>query len=174
MKLAGGQFLRLPLLILGCVASSLLGAVAIGVAPPFLLWPRFALMLAFHILGAASFGIEMLLILAVGLLQDILLGNVIGSGVLALLAGHALFRGTIASLKKSGVPGYFLLFVPFLIVVLTIEWVLSSLAGLMILPTDGLIWQIVVTSVIYLAVMSIWSGYRHWRRSRYSARARLS
>ncbi len=137
------------LVLASSLAGILLSHVALGVGPDSTPWPRFGVAVVFFWLLHRPGAMTVPMIFAIGLVQDLVLGEVPGAGVLALLATALLLDRMFPTLRTLPLGWRWLGFGAFAGMVCAIDWTLTSAARLAMQPLDLVVSQGAVTIVAY-------------------------
>jgi len=135
------------------LASSLLGIIvshiALGVGPVSTAWPRFGVIVVFFWMLHRPGTMTLPVIFALGLAQDLVLGDIPGAGVLSLVIAAIVLDRILPPLRTMPLVWRWLGFGAFLTVVFALEWVLTSAARLAFQPLDLVLMQGGITFLIY-------------------------
>ena len=118
-------------------------------APP---WPDLVACVAFFWIVHRPGAVPPLLLLAVGVVRDLLSGGVLGAGALPLVLAGAVARAAAGPLGFATFPVRWVAFSLFAAVCLLGEWGLTGAARLSMPPVQPTVAQIVVTVLVYLPV----------------------
>jgi len=167
MRGAVGKLSLSPIVIAasGC-AIVLMATASSGGSVQIALSANFAVIVVYAILGNGSVLSEAAAVFMLGLFSDLISGDAIGAGTLALFAGFGLFRGVALRLKQASWLVKIGLFPAFAATVIGLEWALSSIASLTYLPLGPSLVQVIVTSIAYAAIAALAGVFRFRRRSR--------
>lgn len=139
------------------VAVTVLGAIALlvvpyGVGPESAWWPKFTVAVVFFWLVHRARAMPVLAVLAIGVVQDLVAGGVVGAGALPLVIASAVMRQWSEPLSGSRFLLRWFAFAGFAAFVLGGEWALTGLARLTVPPLNGPLAQFFVTVLAYLPI----------------------
>lgn len=137
------------LAVIGILLSTIWIGMSMAASP---LWPlpNLALIVGYMILGKGTPLSETAALILLGLVSDILSGDLPGAGTLGMLAAAATIHNFVVrfDILRPRLKVY--IFPLFAAIALTTEWLLSSIAGFSALPISGAILQLIATSLLYL------------------------
>ena|GEM_PF-2372632 len=138
-------FIVLASTILGIILSH----IALGVGAESTPWPRFGIIVVFFWMLHRPGIMAIPVIFLMGLLQDLILGDVPGVGVMSLLVAAMVLDRMLPPLRTMPLGWRWMGFGAFVIVVFTLSWVLTSAARLTFQPLDLIVLQGIATFAVY-------------------------
>ena len=126
-----------------------LSVVPIGVGPATAWWPKVIVAVVFFWLIHRPLGMPLLVVLAIGITQDLVVGGVAGAGALPLLIAAAILRPWTDSLSVAPMALRWAVFTGFAAFTFAGEWALTGLARLTLPPAGPSIAQFLVTVLSY-------------------------
>ncbi len=149
MKAVWSSIWALALVLVTCGVAIVLTNIAMGVGPNSTPWPRFSVIVVFFWMLHRPEIMAVPMVFAVGLAQDLVLGDIPGAGVLALvLASMMMMRWTVA-LRTMPLVWRWIGFAGFAALVFALEWVLTAAARLMLPPLELVLVQGGMTFLMY-------------------------
>jgi len=139
-------------IVLTLIAALAISTVPLGVGPAAVAWPNLTLCVIFFWMIHRPSGLPTLVVLATGLISDLIGGGVIGAGMLALLITTSFLRSAADTLERSAFGLRWLSFVVFALVVYLIEGLLTGLPRWTIPPVGAAFAQFLVTVLAYAPV----------------------
>lgn len=127
----------------------ILSHVALGVGSESMPWPRLGVVAIFFWMLHRPKTMTIPMIFLLGLAQDMILGDVVGTGVLGLLVAALSFDRMLPMLRTMPLGWRWLGFGGFMLLAFTLQWALTSAARLAFQPVDLIMWQGVATFLIY-------------------------
>ena len=152
MKAFWSSALRVALVLSSCLITALLSNVALGVGPVSTPWPRLGLAAVFFWRLHSPNLMTVPAIFMVGLAQDLILGDIVGAGVLALVAAALMLDRMMPPLRTMPLVWRWFGFGAFAGMVFALEWGLTSAAHLSIQPLDLVVLQGGMTFLSYPVV----------------------
>jgi len=140
------------LVLSSSVLAIFMSNIALGVGPVSTAWPRFGIIVVFFWMLHRPGTMTLLLIFILGLVQDLILGDIPGAGVLALLITAIALDRMLLSLRTMPLVWRWLGFGAFVGIVFAIEWILTSAARLALQPLDLVVMQCGTTFLVYPAI----------------------
>lgn len=165
------SMLRAPLAIAGI--GIILTAIGVGMSAgfsPLSAMPNLALIIGFMIVGKGSAILETLAMLILGLCADLLTGDLLGAGTIGLLVGLAVTRGLVMRLDSLRPAWKAYVFPLFAIIAMSVEWALTSLAAVSMMPLSGTVIQFFLTCALFACYALFRQLLRRWsaRPARYA------
>ncbi len=155
MKAAWSLVWALTLVLVTCGFAIVLTHVALGVGADSTPWPRFSVIIVFFWMLHRPGIMTVPMVFLIGLAQDLVLGDIPGAGLLALvLASMMMGRWTIP-LRTMPLAWRWIGFAGFAGLVFALEWVLTAAARLMLPPIDLVIVQAGMTFLLYPVISVI-------------------
>ena len=136
MKAFWLSVLTVALVLASCFLAILLSHVALGVGPVSTPWPKLGIALVFFWRLHRPGTMTIPMVFGMGLVQDLVLGDIPGAGALALLISVLLLDRTMPSLRTMPLPWRWAGFGAFTVMAFALEWVLTSIAHLSVQPFD--------------------------------------
>lgn len=143
------EILTIPLILLTGLIGIILSEVALGVGAASSPWPRFAVILIFFWMLHRPGHMVTLVVFAIGLTQDLVLGDIPGSGALAFIIAHTAARPLTQNMRFQPVVWRWLAFGPFVALVFFVQWMLTGLALLHLPPGELVLMQATTTFLVY-------------------------
>lgn len=172
MKLLSSPTARSGVLVLLGILGSFLSVVAMGVGPSEALWPRFSTVLIFYTLVRWPDLLSAQMLFVLGLVQDLIIGNIFGAGMVALILTGLALEGWIERTNGAPVLMEWFRFMPFVAIVFTLEWGLTSAGALQAAPGMPAIGIAAMTFGAYGMVTLLAHGIAGLRRSTRNRRGR--
>ena len=139
----------LALVLASTVLAILLSQVAMAVGPVSTPWPRFGVAVVFFWLLHRPGIMTIPMIFAVGLAQDLVVGDVPGAGVLALMIAAILLDRMLPPLRTMPLVWRWIGFAAFAALAFAVEWLLTAAAHLAFPPLDLVFVQGGMTFLVY-------------------------
>ncbi len=149
MKGGFAEIITIPLILLTGIIGIILSEIALGTGAASSPWPRFAVILVFFWMLHRPAHMATPLVFAIGLAQDLVLGDIPGSGALAFIIAHTAARPLTQNLRFQPVVWRWLAFGPFVALVFFVQWVLTGLAMLKLPPGELVLMQATTTFLVY-------------------------
>ena len=149
MKALWASVWTVALVVMTTLFGIFLSNVALGIGPVSTPWPRFGIVLVFFWMLHRPGIMTILMIFALGLAQDLVLRDVPGAGVLALMIAALLLDRMVPPLRTLPLVWRWLGFGVFVALVCALEWVLTSAAYLSMQPVDLVLMQGGMTFLVY-------------------------
>ena len=130
--------------------------------------PSLAIILAFVAIRKWSEPIQAFMLVVIGLTNDFLTGDMVGTYALGLLASAAILRSMNMRVEVNHPEREIAIFALFALIALVIRWLLASLAELSFFPLNATLIQLLGTCALY----AVFAVIRHQGR-RFSRRARF-
>ncbi len=127
----------------------ILSHIALGVGPDSTPWPRLGTIVVFFWMLHRPGTMNVPVIFLLGLAQDLILGDIPGAGVLALIIAVIVLDRMLPPLRTMPLVWRWLGFGAFISVIFAIEWILTSAARLAFQPLDLVLLQGCTTIVVY-------------------------
>lgn len=136
------------------IVSTLIAALAISVVPlgvgsHALPWPNFTLCVVYFWLVHRPLGLPTLAVLFTGLASDLIGGDTLGAGMLALLVTSLFLRPASDALDRSAFGGRWMGFCLFAVGAFALEWGLIALPRWSLPPLGAPVAQLLVTVLAY-------------------------
>ena len=137
------------LVLVTCGIGIVLTHVALGVGADSTPWPRFSVILVYFWMLHRPGIMAIPMVFAVGLAQDLILGDIPGAGLLALVMASMMMMRSTASLRTMPLVWRLIGFAGFAALVFALEWVLTAAARLTLPPLDLVMVQGGMTFLLY-------------------------
>lgn len=131
------------------IAALAISTVPLGVGPAALPLPNLTLCVIFFWMIHRPSGVPIIVVLATGLISDLIGGGVIGAGMLALLVTTSFLRSAADPLERSAFGLRWLAFVVFAAGTFLVEGLLTALPQWTVPPIGAAFAQFLVTVVAY-------------------------
>jgi len=141
--------LTVVLVLVTCIGAILLSHVALGVGPVSTPWPRLGVGVVFFWRLHRPGTMTVPLVFVMGLVQDLVLGDIPGAGALSLVIAVLVLDRMMPMLRTMPLPWRWAGFGAFAVMVFALEWVLTSGAHLSFQPLDLVLVQGATTFLTY-------------------------